>query len=46
MQVKDFQWKQGMSVRDLMEQYQNVGYQSIELAKAADVIVKMKKKWG
>ena len=43
MQVKDFQWKPGITVKDLMDQYQNVGYQSIELAKAADVIVKMKK---
>jgi len=43
MQVKDFQWKQGITVKELMGQYQNVGYQSIELAKAANVIVKMKK---
>ena len=43
MQVKDFQWKQGITVNELMNQYQNVGYQSIELAKAANVIVKMKK---
>ena len=43
MQVKDFQWEKGMTVKDLITQYQTVGFQSIELAKAADVIVKMKK---
>jgi len=43
MQVKDFQWKQGITVKELMNQYRNVGYQSIELAKASEVIVKMKK---
>lgn len=41
--VKDFKWKQGMSVKDLVENYKNIGYQSIELAKASEVIVKMKK---
>lgn len=43
MQVKDFQWKQGMSVKDLVSSYGQVGFQSVELSKAADVIVKMKK---
>ena len=43
MQVKDFQWEKGMSVKDLITQYQKIGFQSVELAKAADVIVKMKK---
>ena len=32
-----------MTVTDLVNSYQNLGYQSIELKKAADVIVKMKK---
>ncbi|MBN2421532.1 deoxyhypusine synthase family protein, partial [Candidatus Woesearchaeota archaeon] len=41
--VKDFKWKKGMSVNDLVNQYQTIGFQSIELKKAADVIVKMKK---
>ena len=41
--VKDFKWKKGMTVTDLVNSYQNLGYQSIELKKAADVIVKMKK---
>ena len=41
--VKDFRWEKGMSVRDLVSSYQSLGYQSIELKKASDVIVKMKK---
>ena len=43
VKVKDFRWNEGMSVRELVENMSNVGYQSVELAKAADVIVKMKK---
>jgi len=43
MQVKDFQWEKGIKVKDLMNQYGNVGFQSVELAKAAQVFVKMKK---
>ena len=41
--VKDFQWKQGMTVKNLVDQYQSVGFQSVELAKAAEVILHMKK---
>ncbi len=41
--VKDFKWKKGMSVKDLVSSYRDLGYQSVELKKAADVIVKMKK---
>ncbi len=41
--VKDFLWKSGMSVESLVEDMGSVGFQSIELKKAADVIVKMKK---
>tara|TARA_Y100000310_G_scaffold124700_1_gene123378 strand:- start:5716 stop:6672 length:957 start_codon:yes stop_codon:yes gene_type:complete len=43
MQVKDFQWIPGQTVQNLVQQYSQVGFQSIELAKAADVIVKIKK---
>ncbi len=43
MKVKDLNWKKGMSVQELITQYQQVGFQSVELAKAADVIIKMKK---
>jgi len=41
--IQDFIWKKGISVKDLVSLYQNIGYQSIELKKASDVIVKMKK---
>jgi len=41
--VEDFKWKKGMKVKDLVDSYQNIGFQSIELKKASDVIVKMKK---
>jgi len=40
--VEDFIWKKGMKVKDLVRSYNNLGYQSIELGKASDVIVKMK----
>ena len=41
--VNDFKWKRGMTVNELVDSYRNIGFQSIELKKAADVIVKMKK---
>jgi deoxyhypusine synthase len=41
--VNDFKWEKGIKVKDLVKQFQNLGYQSIELGKASDVIVKMKK---
>jgi len=41
--VKDLLWKDGMSVRELMDQLGNVGFQSIQLNNATKVIVKMKK---
>lgn len=43
VKVEDFSWKQGMTVRELVCQYENIGFQSVELKKASDVIVKMKK---
>jgi len=43
MYVKDFKWKKGMKVSELVELYGNIGFQSIELNKAKDTIVKMKK---
>ena len=43
MIVQDFIWKKGMKVKDLVTAYKNVGFQSVELGKAADLIVKMKK---
>lgn len=41
--VKDFEWKKDITVSELMDAYGRIGFQSIELKKAADVIVKMKK---
>ncbi len=41
--VQDFKWKKGMNVKELVSSYSNLGYQSVELKKASDVIVKMKK---
>jgi len=41
--VKDFRWKKGISVNELVESLGNVGFQSSEMKKAVDVIVKMKK---
>ena len=41
--VKDFLWKKGISVYDLVSGYSTIGYQSVELKRAADVMVKMKK---
>jgi deoxyhypusine synthase len=43
MYISDFIWKNGMRVKDLVSDFGNLGYQSIELRKAADIIIKMKK---
>ena len=41
--VKDFRWEKGITVEELVNRYQNIGFQSTELYRASDVIVKMKK---
>ncbi len=41
--VKDLMWKKGINVDELVEQLGNVGFQSTEMKKAVDVILKMKK---
>jgi len=41
--VTDFKWKKGLKVSELIDELGKVGYQSVELAKAANVVVKMKK---
>ena len=41
--VKDFKWKKNMKVAELISSYRNIGFQSIELNKAKDLIVKIKK---
>lgn len=43
MNVEDFKWNKGMSVKELVNKYSHVGFQSVELSKASDVIIKMKK---
>lgn len=41
--VKDLKWKKNMTVHDLVDAFGSVGFQSVELRKAADTILKMKK---
>lgn len=41
--VKDLLWKKGMSAEELGNSLASVGFQSIELGKAIEVIIKMKK---
>ncbi len=40
--VKDFLWKPGMSVEELVDNFSSLGYQSTELNQAVEVILKMK----
>jgi deoxyhypusine synthase len=41
--VKDLKWKPGINVNELVESLGNVGFQSTELEKAKQTIIKMKK---
>lgn len=41
--VKDFLWKENLGVAELVESYGSLGYQSIELYEASNVILKMKR---
>ena len=41
--VKDFMWKPGMKVEELVDSFGNLGYQAAELSSAIDVILKMKR---
>lgn len=41
--VKDFTWTKDLKVVDLVKDFKTVGFQSVELAKASDTILKMKK---
>ena len=43
VKVKDLKWKQDMRVSELVDSYEFIGFQSVELQRASDVIVKMKK---
>jgi len=40
--VKDFKWKRGMSIKDFVVNLGSVGYQSVEIKKAAEAMAKMK----
>jgi len=41
--VKDFLWHENMKVSELVSTFDSLGFQSVELAKASEIIVKMKK---
>ncbi|MFH1637155.1 MAG: deoxyhypusine synthase [Candidatus Woesearchaeota archaeon] len=41
--VKDFQWKKNITVKDAVSQYENLGFQSIQLNRAAKIVEAMKK---
>jgi len=41
--VKDFIWKPNMTVEQMVNSFANLGYQSIELAEAEKVVLKMKR---
>ena len=41
--IKDFLWKEGLTIAELVESYGSLGYQAIELAEATKVILKMKR---
>jgi len=41
--VKDFLWKYGMSVEEIVDSFGSLGYQAIELGEAAKVVLKMKR---
>ncbi len=41
--VEDFTWKPGMTVEELADDLGNVGFQSVEIRKAVDTVLKMKR---
>ena len=41
--VHDFKWEKGMSVKSLADKIGLVGFQGVELARASNIIIKMKK---
>ncbi|MBT3985677.1 deoxyhypusine synthase family protein [archaeon] len=43
MKVQDFKWKKGITVKEMVGSFKHLGFQSIELSRASEVIVKMKK---
>ena len=43
VQIQDFTWKRGVTVKSLIDSFRQLGYQSVELARASEVFVRMKK---
>ncbi len=43
VKVKDFKWRKGITVKEIVDLYKQVGYQSVELSRASEIFVKMKK---
>jgi len=43
MFIEDFRYEKGMKIRDFMEKVGNIGFQSLHLGKAAEIIKKMDK---
>lgn len=41
--VKDFKWKKGIKVSELVDKFGNLGFQAVELNQAKEVILKMKR---
>lgn len=41
--VKDFIWEKDMTIKNMVDKFGQLGFQSVELKKASEVIVKMKK---
>ena len=41
--VNDIRWKKEMLVHELVDAYEHIGFQSVELKRASDVFIKMKK---
>jgi len=41
--VKDFKWKPGMTVEEMVDSFGSLGYQAVELSEAAKVVMKMKR---
>jgi deoxyhypusine synthase len=41
--IEDFKWNEGMTVKEFVEKLGHVGFQSIELKRAAEAIAKMKR---
>lgn len=41
--VEDFKWKKKITAAELVESFSNIGFQSVNLHKAAETVIKMKK---